>query len=128
MDPHGKVARSNKVRAKSPLRPCIQLALAIQCDMFCQKSIRLPDGCLGNVAEQGFPFVRRPARQDTERKIQMSVLYQLASAARRALPVLLIAGAALSLTACNTMSGMGQDVSAGGKAITKGADEVKQKL
>jgi entericidin B len=47
---------------------------------------------------------------------------------RLAMAALLIAGATLPLAACNTMSGMGQDVSAGGKAITKGAEDVKQKM
>ncbi len=36
--------------------------------------------------------------------------------------------AAGTLTACNTTAGAGQDVSSTGKAITRGADDVKQKL
>jgi entericidin B len=48
--------------------------------------------------------------------------------ARHVLPALLLTGAVLSLAACNTMSGMGQDVSAGGKAITKSAEEVQKKM
>lgn len=47
---------------------------------------------------------------------------------RAALPVVLAAGAAFTLAACNTTSGLGQDVSAGGKAITKSADDVKDKM
>jgi entericidin B len=40
----------------------------------------------------------------------------------------LIAGMAMSLAACNTVSGAGKDVSAGGSAVTTGADKVKDKL
>ena len=49
-------------------------------------------------------------------------------AAPHVLAALLLTGAALSLAACNTMSGMGQDVSAGGKAITTGAEDVQKKM
>lgn len=44
------------------------------------------------------------------------------------LPVVLIAGMAMSLAACNTVSGAGKDVSAGGSAVTTGAEKVKDKL
>jgi entericidin B len=46
----------------------------------------------------------------------------------RLLPLLLLALLVLavsSLTACNTVAGAGQDVSAAGRAVTKGADKVK---
>jgi entericidin B len=64
----------------------------------------------------------RPDRLENEGESLMHALYRLAMAA------LLITGAALPLAACNTMSGMGQDVSAGGNAVTKGAQDVKQKM
>jgi predicted small secreted protein len=41
------------------------------------------------------------------------------------LSVLLIAAALLSLSACNTVAGMGQDLKAGGQAITNAADQAK---
>ncbi len=34
----------------------------------------------------------------------------------------------LTLAGCNTISGIGQDVSAGGKALTKSADKTQQDL
>jgi predicted small secreted protein len=55
----------------------------------------------------------------------MSQLKRLTAAA---LPAVLIAGLAMSLAACNTVSGAGKDVSAGGSAVTTGADKVKDKL
>ncbi len=36
--------------------------------------------------------------------------------------------AILALTACNTVRGVGRDVSTGGKAISQGAAETQQKL
>ena len=33
-----------------------------------------------------------------------------------------------TLTGCNTIAGVGQDLSAGGKAISKGANSVKNKM
>ena len=44
--------------------------------------------------------------------------------------VKLLIGAALMGTAaaCNTIAGVGEDVSAGGRGITRGADSVKQKM
>lgn len=36
--------------------------------------------------------------------------------------------AALMLTACHTTAGVGEDLSAAGKAVTKSADKVKQGL
>jgi len=41
------------------------------------------------------------------------------------LSALLIAAALLSLSACNTVAGMGQDLKAGGQAITNAADQAK---
>lgn len=41
---------------------------------------------------------------------------------------LLLAGAATMLSACNTLAGAGQDVSATGHAITGGADATKQAI
>jgi predicted small secreted protein len=34
----------------------------------------------------------------------------------------------MALTACNTTAGAGEDISATGHAVTKGAQDVKQKL
>jgi predicted small secreted protein len=43
----------------------------------------------------------------------------------RKLTLFLATAAALSLTACNTIGGIGKDVSAIGRAVTKTADEGK---
>lgn len=34
----------------------------------------------------------------------------------------------LSLSGCNTIQGFGEDMSAGGKAISKGSENVKEKM
>ncbi|WP_310496235.1 entericidin A/B family lipoprotein [Sandarakinorhabdus sp.] len=39
--------------------------------------------------------------------------------------ILVVMTALLALTACNTVSGAGRDLSSAGKAITKTADDVK---
>ena len=39
--------------------------------------------------------------------------------------MLILVTAALTLTACNTISGAGKDVASVGKAVTKTADDVK---
>jgi predicted small secreted protein len=39
-----------------------------------------------------------------------------------------LAGAMTMVSACNTTAGLGQDVSATGKAVTTGAEKVKQGL
>ena len=44
------------------------------------------------------------------------------------LSVFVLAGTVIALGACNTTAGLGEDVSATGKAVTKGADKVKQGL
>ena len=41
---------------------------------------------------------------------------------------LLMAAATPLLAACNTTAGVGQDVSATGRAVTRGANDVKQGL
>ena len=41
---------------------------------------------------------------------------------------LLLSAAAPLLAACNTTAGVGQDVSATGRAVTRGANEVKSGL
>ena len=41
---------------------------------------------------------------------------------------LVLITAASALTSCNTVKGVGQDVSAGGKAITKSAEDVQKKM
>ena len=46
----------------------------------------------------------------------------------RTLRILLIPLGLFALTACNTVSGVGKDVKAGGAAIEEGAAKVKQKL
>jgi predicted small secreted protein len=50
------------------------------------------------------------------------------AAAKVALGALLLCGALTMLTACNTAAGVGQDVSAAGRAVTNSADKVKQGL
>jgi len=42
------------------------------------------------------------------------------------LPMLVLAGTMTALGGCNTTAGLGQDVSATGKAVTNGAEKVKQ--
>lgn len=44
------------------------------------------------------------------------------------LSVLVLAGATTALGGCNTTAGVGQDVSATGKAVTNSAEKVKQGL
>lgn len=44
------------------------------------------------------------------------------------LTFLLLVGAAVGLSACNTTAGAGQDVSATGHAVTNSAEKVKQGL
>ncbi len=44
------------------------------------------------------------------------------------LNLLLLAGATVLLSACNTTAGVGQDVSATGHAVTNTADKVKSGL
>jgi predicted small secreted protein len=41
------------------------------------------------------------------------------------LTLLALAGASSLLTACNTTAGAGQDISAAGRTITRGADKLK---
>ncbi len=50
------------------------------------------------------------------------------SAARALLLALALASLAPMLSACNTTSGVGKDVSATGRAVTRGADDVKKGL
>jgi predicted small secreted protein len=50
------------------------------------------------------------------------------SAARLLLLAILLSGAAMGLSACNTTAGVGQDVSATGRALTNSADSAKQGL
>jgi predicted small secreted protein len=47
---------------------------------------------------------------------------------RAALVGLLLAGAALSLSACNTVNGAGKDVSSAGAATSNAATSVQQKM
>jgi entericidin B len=44
------------------------------------------------------------------------------------LVVFVLAGAAITLSACNTTAGVGEDVSATGHAVTNSAEKVKQGL
>lgn len=43
----------------------------------------------------------------------------------RKIVVLTLAAAALAVSACNTISGVGRDVSAAGTAVTQGAETAK---
>lgn len=45
-----------------------------------------------------------------------------------AVTVFTLAGAATLLSACNTMAGAGEDISATGRAVTGGADKTKQAM
>lgn len=47
---------------------------------------------------------------------------------RALLLALAMASLAPMLTACNTAAGVGEDVSAGGRAVTRGANTVRQGL
>lgn len=53
---------------------------------------------------------------------------RLTSTARALIVTLALATLAPLLAACNTTAGAGQDVSATGRAITRGANDVKQGL
>jgi len=48
----------------------------------------------------------------------------------KSLLIKLLLGAALmgTLSACNTIAGMGEDVSAAGRGVTRGAETTKQKM
>ena len=50
------------------------------------------------------------------------------STTRAVLVAVLLSLAAPLLAACNTTAGAGQDVSAAGRAVTRGANDVKQGL
>lgn len=51
-----------------------------------------------------------------------------ASIIRAVIVTLLLAAAAPMLAACNTTAGAGQDISATGRAVTRGANDVKSGL
>jgi predicted small secreted protein len=42
--------------------------------------------------------------------------------------ILMVLGVAAVLAGCNTISGVGQDISAGGKAVEKAADNTQKKM
>ena len=42
--------------------------------------------------------------------------------------LMLLAGAAVALSACNTMEGLGKDTSAAGHALTNSADQTQQNI
>jgi len=44
----------------------------------------------------------------------------------RKLAILVLVAASFAVSACNTMSGAGKDVSAAGKAVTSTAEDAKQ--
>jgi entericidin B len=46
--------------------------------------------------------------------------------ARAVLGLFVLASMAMTLSACNTTAGVGQDVSAAGRAVSNGAEKVKQ--
>ncbi len=47
---------------------------------------------------------------------------------KQLLSLFVLAIVAISLSACNTVKGVGQDVSAGGRDLTKAADRVQDKI
>lgn len=47
---------------------------------------------------------------------------------RTALAILILSAAAPLLSACNTVAGAGQDVSAGGAAMSRSATDVKKSM
>jgi entericidin B len=49
-----------------------------------------------------------------------------ANLARAALNLFVLASMAMTLSGCNTTAGVGQDVSAAGRAVSNGAEKVKQ--
>ncbi len=53
---------------------------------------------------------------------------RLSSTIRAVILTLALATLAPILVACNTTAGAGQDVSAAGRAVTRGANDVKQGL
>ncbi len=50
------------------------------------------------------------------------------TALRTVLALLILAAAAPLLSACNTVAGAGQDVSAGGAAVSRSATDVKKSM
>jgi predicted small secreted protein len=42
--------------------------------------------------------------------------------------ILMVLGMAVALAGCNTLAGMGQDISAAGKAVEKAADNTQKKM
>ena len=56
---------------------------------------------------------------------QVKILNDVASAA---LALFVLAGTLTTLSACNTTAGVGQDVSAAGRAVSNSAEKVKQGL
>ncbi len=64
-----------------------------------------------------------------DKQTQALTLPDVASGHRYGLLGLVVVMAAgLMLTACNTTAGAGQDISATGAAVTRGASDVKSKL
>ncbi len=55
------------------------------------------------------------------------ILMRTRQAAKFAMAILFFAAAG-SISACNTISGAGEDVSAAGKGVTRGAETTKQKM
>jgi predicted small secreted protein len=76
--------------------------------------------------------VDAPARNRNHSDSKEVSLQQVTSGRFRLTQVILavatLSFAAVSLCACNTTAGLGQDVSATGQAVTKSADKVKQGL
>jgi predicted small secreted protein len=46
----------------------------------------------------------------------------------RALIGMLLLGAAGTMSACNTISGIGEDINSLGRGVTKGADDTQKKM
>ena len=47
---------------------------------------------------------------------------------KQAILMIVLAASASLLVACNTVEGAGEDIQAGGRAVERGADNVKKKL
>jgi len=66
----------------------------------------------------------------TSSSVMLPDLDALDSNAMKSLLIKLLLGAALlgTISACNTVAGIGEDISAAGRGMTRGAEQTKQKM
>jgi entericidin B len=95
-----------------------------------------PDGCAidrgirrpaGKKSLNVAPKRQNPWNRQAARNLTQSVQHG-ATAMTRLTPAAILAFLLLSLAACNTIAGAGQDIEAGGQAITNTAEDVQEEL